>query len=135
MYSYTVLWIFLTTIDILEKILFSFSGTCLTSKETKSRNLVSLALSTWKWQMIFGDLIEFWEVILGLVIKSNLPTLVYILPYEVWLWGQKHGCNRVICVLSLKMVNLTTQAKFRLFPCVGKVEIKPIVDYYGKGQR
>ena len=30
-------------------------GTCLTSKETKSRNLVSVALSTWKWQTIFGD--------------------------------------------------------------------------------
>merc|ERR1711923_576109 len=29
--------------------------TCLTSKETKSRNLVSVALSTWKWQTIFGD--------------------------------------------------------------------------------
>ena len=27
-------------------------GTCLTSKETKSRNLVSVALSTWKWQTI-----------------------------------------------------------------------------------
>ena len=31
-------------------------GTCLTSKETKSRNLVSVALSTWKRQTIFSDL-------------------------------------------------------------------------------
>merc|ERR1712102_121066 len=30
-------------------------GTCLTSKETKSRNLVSVAQSTWTRQTIFGD--------------------------------------------------------------------------------
>ena len=39
----------------LKKFFWDFSGTCLTLKETKSRNLVSVAQSTWTRQTIFGD--------------------------------------------------------------------------------
>ena len=38
-----------------KKIFWDFSGTCLTLKKTKSRNLVSVAQSTWTRQTIFGD--------------------------------------------------------------------------------
>ena len=47
------LWIFLET--FWKKFFWDFSGTCLTLKETKSRNLVSVAQSMWTRQTIFGD--------------------------------------------------------------------------------
>ena len=48
------LWIFLET--FWKKIFWDFSGTCLTLKETKSRNLVSVAQTKLKQQTIFGHL-------------------------------------------------------------------------------
>ena len=70
---------------------------------------------------------------MGLIAKSILPILVYILPYELWLCCQRYGFDRVICILNLKTVNLTSWTKCRLAAQVPMVEIKPIVAHYGIG--
>ena len=52
--------------------------------------------------------IKIWGVIWGLIPKSILPILVYILQYELWLCGKRYGYDRVICILGLITVNQTS---------------------------
>ena len=79
--------------------------------------------------------IRLWGVILSLVAKSKLPILVYILPYEVWLWGQNHGFSGVICISGLNKLILSTYTRFCLALRVWVMKMKPIVVHYGIGHR
>ena len=74
-------------------------------------------------------------MILSLVAKSKLPILVYILSYEVWLWGQNHGFSRVLCISGLNKLILSTYTRFCLALRVWVMKMKPIVVHYGIGHR